>query len=81
MALRSDPSRLNQAATARSARSERAVLPVTWVCSVPHQHVNVTTIPLSVLASDETWLGKMSTRLAHTWQLLSNIVDLLGSVV
>jgi hypothetical protein len=42
---------------------------------VPHQHVNLTTIPWSVLASDVTWLGKMSTRLAHTWQLLSNIVD------
>ena len=52
-----------------------AALPVTWVCSVPHQHVNVTTMPASVLASDVTWLGKMSTRLAHTWQLLSNIVD------
>ena len=31
-------------------------------------------MPLSVLVSDVTWLGKTSTRFAHTWQLLSNIV-------
>jgi hypothetical protein len=52
---------------------ETAFVPVTIVWAAPHQQVNETTIPWSVLAIAVIWLEKMSWRFWHAVHWWSNM--------